>query len=319
MTTAWSLYALLVFPGLLFLAFLGWTLEFVDRKLYARMQNRIGPPWFQPVADFIKLAAKEDLIPAEANPRMFKLMPVLALAAVLTAFLHIPLGNTQPPIAFEGSVVVVVYLLTIPTMTFFLGGWHSTSLYSMIGAVRTLTQLFAYEVPMLLAVLAPAVLARTWSLTKMAAFYDQHPFYAATNLIGFLVALVALQGKLERVPFDIPEAETEIVGGTFTEYSGRLLAIFRLAIDMELVAGASLVAAVFLPFGLGLAPLWGFLLYLLKVLFVVFLLALLRTVTARVRIEQMVAFCWKWLAPIALFQLLLSLVLGWRIWTIMKS
>ena len=313
---AWSLYALLVFPGLLFLVFAGWVVEYVDRKLYARLQNRLGPPWFQPFADFVKLVAKEELIPTEANPRMFKLMPVLALTAVLTAFLHIPLGNTRPPIAFEGSIVVVVYLLTIPTMTFFLGGWYSTSLYAMIGAVRTLTQLFAYEVPLLLAVLAPAVLAHTWSLSAMSVFYDQHPVYALTNLIGFLVALVALQGKLERVPFDIPEAETEIVGGTFTEYSGRLLGLFRLAIDMELVAGASLVAAVFLPFGLGLAPLWGFLLYLLKVLFVVFLLALLRTVTARLRIEQMVVFCWKYLAPAALLQLLLSLVLSW---VIMKS
>ena len=307
------LYALLVFPGLLFLMFFGWVLEYLDRKLYALLQNRVGPPWFQPFADFVKLVAKEDLIPTEANPVMFKLMPVLALTAVLTAMLHIPIGNAHPTIVFEGSVVVVVYLLTLPTLAFFLGGWHSTSLFATIGAVRTLTQLFAYEVPLLLAVLGPAVLAHTWSLSEMAAFYDRHPLFALTNLIGFLVALVSLQGKLERVPFDIPEAETEIVGGTFTEYSGRLLAMFRLAIDMEMVVGASLLAAVFLPFGLGLAPLWGFLLYLAKVLFIVFLLALLRTVTARLRIEQMVTFCWKYLAPIALFQLLLSLVLNWVI------
>jgi NADH-quinone oxidoreductase subunit H len=308
---AWSLFFILVFPGLLFLTLFGWTVEYVDRKLYARLQNRMGPPWFQPFADFVKLAAKEDLIPTEANPAMFKAMPVLALTAVLTAFLHIPIWNSTPLISFDGSVIVVVYLLTLPTLSFFLAGWHSTSIYSTIGAVRTLTQLFAYEVPLLLAILAPAILAHTWSLGEMAKFFNANPLFALTNGIGFIVALVALQGKLERVPFDIPEAETEIVGGTFTEYSGRLLAMFRLAIDMEAVVGASLLAAVFLPFGLTLGPVVGFVLYVVKVLFIVFLLALLRTVTARLRIEQMVVFCWKYLAPAALFQILLSLVLNW--------
>jgi NADH-quinone oxidoreductase subunit H len=285
-------------------------MEYVDRKLYAKLQNRIGPPWFQPFADFVKLVSKEEIIPTEANPLMFKLMPVLALTAVLTAFMHIPLWSSKPIISFEGSVIVVVYLLTLPTLAFFLAGWSSSSLYSTIGAVRTLTQLFAYEVPLLLAVLAAALVAHTWSLGKMVEFYSAHPLLTVPNLIGFLVALVALQGKLERVPFDIPEAETEIVGGTFTEYSGRLLGLFRLAIDMEMVVGASLVSAVFLPFGLNLGPVAGFVLYLAKVLFVVFLLALLRTVTARLRIEQMVEFCWKFLAPAALFQILLSLVVN---------
>ncbi|OGV58664.1 MAG: NADH dehydrogenase [Lentisphaerae bacterium RIFOXYA12_FULL_48_11] len=307
-----ALSVILVFLGyFLLLSFLGTAAEYIDRKLYARMQNRIGPPWFQPYADLIKLAAKEDLIPEEANSAMFKFMPVLAMTAVLTAYLHIPLWNSTPLISFNGSIIVIVYLLTIPTLTFFLGGWHSTSLYSMIGAVRTLTQLFAYEVPLLLAVLSPAVLAHTWSIADMSEFYSNNPLYALTNSIGFLVALVALQGKLERVPFDMPEAETEIVGGTFTEYSGRLLAMFRLAIDMEVIVGASLIAAVFLPFGLHFGLVIGVILYLIKILFILLLLALLRTVTARLRIEQMVVFCWKYLAPAALAQIFISLTLNW--------
>jgi NADH-quinone oxidoreductase subunit H len=305
-----ALYNILVFPGLIFLGVFGLAAEFIDRKIHARMQNRVGPPWFQPVADIIKLSAKEDLIPAEANAAMFKLAPILAMAAVLAAFLHLPIWGTQPLVSFPYSLVVVVYLLTLPTLAFFLAGWYSTSLYSMIGAVRTLTQLFAYEVPLLLAVLAPAVLAHTWSLAGMAAYYDAHPAFAAFNVIGFLVALVALQGKLERVPFDIPEAETEIVGGTFTEYSGRLLGMFRLAIDMECVVGCSLLAAVFLPFGLGLPPAAGFALYFVKVLLVLVLLTLLRTVMARLRIEQMVEFCWRYLAPAALLQIVVNLALN---------
>lgn len=306
----WTLFEALIFPGFLFMLMLGLAMEFVDRKLYARLQNRAGPPWFQPLADLIKLSAKEEIIPELANPVMFKLMPVVALASVVAASFYIPLWNNRALLSFDGDLVVAAYLLTIPTLTFFLGGWHSTSLFSTIGATRTLTQLFAYEVPMFMALLAPALLAGAWSLTEMAAFYHRHPALAGCNVIGLLVALVALQGKLERAPFDIPEAETEIVGGAFTEYSGRLLALFRLAIDTEAVVGASLIAAVFLPFGPLMHPTLAFLLYLCKVLAVIAMLALMRTVLARLRIEQMVDFCWKIVAPAALLQLLVNLLLG---------
>jgi NADH-quinone oxidoreductase subunit H len=139
----------------------------------------------------------------------------------------------------------------------------------MIGAVRTLTQLFAYEVPLFLSILAAALLADTWSLSEMAGFYNAHPFYWAFNIIGFVVSMTALLGKLEKVPFDIPEAETEIVAGTFTEYSGRLFALFRLSINIEAIVGASLLAAVYMPFGLNLAPAAGFALYIAKVLFII--------------------------------------------------
>jgi NADH-quinone oxidoreductase subunit H len=303
-----SLFYIVVFPGIIFLGVTGLFAEYVDRKLYARLQNRMGPPWFQPFADFVKLSAKEAIIPERANALMFRLMPVVAATAAVTAFLYIPMWRTNAVYSFSGDIIVVLYLLTIPTLTFFLGGWYSTSLYSMIGAVRTLTQLFAYEVPLFMAVLSPALLAGTWSLSEMAEFYTVHPAYFVLNLIGFGVAVLALLGKLEKVPFDIPEAETEIVGGSFTEYSGRYLALFRMAIDIEMVVGASLLAAVFLPLGLGLNPYAGFVLYLVKVLFVIVLLTLVRTIVARLRIDQMVAFCWRWLVPLSLLQIVIVLV-----------
>lgn len=303
-----SILNVLVFPGVVFLCVAGLFAEYVDRKLYARLQNRMGPPWFQPFADFVKLSAKEAIVPDNANALMFKIMPVLAPAAVVTAFLYIPLWGTSALYAFNGDIIVVLYLLTIPTLTFFLGGWYSTSLFSMIGAIRCLTQLFAYEVPLIMAVLSPALLAGTWSLSEIAVFYTAHPFYFVFNLLGFAVALVALIGKLEKVPFDIPEAETEIVGGSFTEYSGRYLALFRLAIDIEMVVGASLLAVVFLPFGLSLNPYLGFVLYLAKVLLVVVLLTVARTVVARLRIDQMVMFCWKLVVPAALVQIVITLI-----------
>jgi len=305
-----SIFQMIIFPGFVFLGILGMIFEYMDRILYARLQNRKGPPWFQPFADFIKLAAKEDIIPREADSVMFKLSPLLAAAATVAAVLYIPMWGTQALHSFTGDIVVIIYLLTIPTMSFFLAGWYSTSLYSMVGAVRTITQLFAYEVPLFLVILAPGILARTWSLSEMAAFYSEHPGLCATNIIGFIVAIVALQGKLERIPFDIPEAETEIVAGTFTEYSGRLLAFFRLAISMETVVGAALVSAVFLPFGLNLGFAYGLILFIVKIAVVIFILAVFKTSVARLRIEQMVNFCWKYVAPAAMLQLLISLVLS---------
>jgi NADH-quinone oxidoreductase subunit H len=300
---------ILVFPGFLFLSVFGLAAEYFDRKLHARLQNRVGPPWFQPLADFIKLAAKEDVIPEDANPRMFKMMPVFALTSTVTAFFYIPLWQQAGMFSFTGDLVVVLYLLTIPTLSFFLGGWYSTSLYSKIGAVRSITQLFAYEVPLFISILSPALLADSWSLKEIAIFYTVHPWYWLFNLLGFFVSLVVLLGKLEKVPFDIAEAETEIVAGTFTEYSGRLLALFKLGIDIETIVGASLLAAVFLPFGLTLGPVLGFMLYIVKVLFIVALLTLARTVFARLRIDQMMELCWKYIAPLAFVQLLASLIL----------
>jgi NADH-quinone oxidoreductase subunit H len=307
-----DLFYMLVFPGFLFLIVLALLAEYVDRKLCARLQNRIGPPWFQPLADLIKLAAKEELVPQQADTWTFKLVPLFALTAIVTAFLYIPLWGRQAAYSFPGDVIVVLYLLTIPTVTFFLGGWYSRSVYSMLGAARSIMQLFAYEVPLFLCILAPALLANTWSLSDMARFYGDHPVYALLNLIGLAVSLVALLGKLERVPFDIPEAETEIVAGSFTEYTGRLLALFRLAIGVEMVVGATLLAAVFLPFGLGYGSEVGFVLYLVKVLVIVVVLSVLRTVFARLRIDQMINFCWQVVAPIAFLQLLIDLVAkGW--------
>ncbi len=304
-----ALFNIFVFPGFLFVAAFGLTAEYVDRKLYALMQNRIGPPWFQPLADFIKLSAKEDVVPQNADTLVFKLMPIIAMTSILTAFLYIPMWGSKALFAFKGDLVVVVYLLTVPTLTYFLGGWYSRSIYSMIGAARSLTQLFAYEIPLFLSILAPAMLADTWSLSEMSVYFSTHPWAILFNLAGFVIAIIALLGKLEKVPFDIPEAETEIVAGAFTEYSGRLLAIFRLAVDMELVVGASLLAAVFLPFGLNYGPAAGFALYIVKVLFVIGLISLARTIVARLRIDQMINFCWKVIAPLAFLQFIADLIL----------
>ena len=303
-----SLFYIIIFPGFLFLSAISLVFEYVDRKLYAKLQNRMGPPWYQPLADIIKLLSKETIIPREADKRLFSAIPIFALASTTAAFLYIPIWGTQSLFPFESDLIVVLYFLTVPTLTFFLAGWFSSSLYAEIGAIRAMTQLFAYEVPLYMCLLGPALLANTWSISGIAAFYQQHPALALFNLPGLFVAIFAAQGKLERVPFDIPDAETEIVGGTFTEYSGRLLAMFRMALDSELVVVAALIAAVFFPFTFTGSAILGFVVFLVKVFVVVFLLALMRTALARFRLDQMIAFCWKVLAPVSLAQILIDLI-----------
>ncbi|NLO91822.1 MAG: NADH-quinone oxidoreductase subunit H, partial [Elusimicrobia bacterium] len=288
MEIAQSLFAIAVFPGLLFLSAYGTFLEWADRRLYALMQNRVGPRWYQPVADFVKLLAKEVIVPKAADRGLFLALPYFALAAVATSAMMIPFWGGMPACSFQGDLVVVVYLLTIPTVTFFLAGWSSTSPYSAIGAVRVITQLFAYEVPLMLAVLGPAVMAGSWNIYEIADFFGRNKSLIPLNGIGFMVAVVALQGKLERVPFDIPHGETEIVGGAFTEYSGRLFGFMRLATDMEMVVGAALVSAVFLGGSMGLPGALGLLVFVLKSLVIVFLLAAMRGLMARIRLEQMI-------------------------------
>ena len=304
---------LLIFPGFLFLAVYGMFLQWVDRKLCAVMQNRMGPPWFQPFADFIKLLAKEVIVPDEADNRMFRLLPYFAMAAVMTALVSIPVMGPSALYSFQGDLVAVIYLLTIPTVTFFLAGWSSTSPYSTVGAMRVLTQLFAYEVPLMLSLIGPAILAGTWNISEIAAFFSAHPALIPAQLLGFVASLIALQGKLERMPFDIPHAKNEIVGGQFTEYTGRLLNFFLLAVDMELVVGAALVNAVFLGGSLGLAGWAGVGVFLGKTLFITFLLALLKVLMARIRIEQMINFCWKYLAPVALAQVAFDIFLKFKL------
>jgi len=295
-----SLTNILLFPSGLFVMFSGLIYEWVERKLIARMQNRIGPRWFQPIADTFKLLSKEEVVPHGVNELLFNLLPVIGLAGALTAGLHVPLFGLRPAFSFAGDLIVVLYLLSLVTLCIGLAGSNTLDRFSMVGAVRALTQVFSYEAPFLLALLGPAIVAGSWQIDQIEA-YASGRWLLLTQPLGFLVAVIGLMGKLELPPFDAPEAETEIVAGAFTEYSGRGYAIFRLAKNVEMVVGLTLIAAFYLG---GLANPLDF---LLKTLALLLVLAIIAAVLTRFRIDQVVRW-WRYGALLALLQMLLMIV-----------
>jgi NADH-quinone oxidoreductase subunit H len=300
----YPLISILLFPGGLFLMVSGMLYEWVDHKLVARYQNRIGPRWFQPLADVVKLLAKEEIVPHGVNARLFIGLPVAGLAAALTAALYVPLFGLLPVHSFRGDLVIVLYMLSVPTLTLGLAGANTNDRFALLGATRTLTQLFSYEAPFLLALLGPAIVAGTWQIGDINLYAQHNLWMIVTQPVGFVVALVGLMGKLELPPFDAPEAETEIVSGALTEYSGRGLALFRIAKDVEMMIGLTLIAAFFLG---GLSSPLGF---VLKTLGLLLVMAALQSLFARLRIDQTVGMWWRIGALLALFQLLLLVLVS---------
>lgn len=299
------LIVLLIFPGGLFLLASGLVFQWADRKLVARFQNRAGPRLLQPLADVVKLLAKEEIVPQGVHKGLFLALPIIALASALTAALYVPMFGLKPFHSFQGDLIVTLYLLSVLTLALGLAGANTVSRFSLVGATRTLTQLFSYEAPFLLALLGPALAAQSWEISKINEFASQSTWMIVTQPIGFLVALIGLMGKLELPPFDAPEAETEIVAGALTEYSGRGYALFRFGKDVELVIGITLVVTFYLG---GLTdPLQ----FVIKTLALLLVLALMQTAFARLRIDQTVGLWWRVGALMGLVQLIAMLLGGY--------
>ena len=296
-----NILAILIFPSGIFLLLNGLAYEWVDRKMLARLQNRVGPRWFQPVADVVKLLVKEEVLPRDANHTLFILLPIIAVAGPLTAALYVPIAGLPPAFSFKGDLVVALYLLSLLTLCTGLAGANTRSRFSLVGATRTLTQLFAYEAPFLMALLGPAIVAGSWQINEIMGFVDGR-WLLITQPLGFLVAIIGLMGKLELPPFDAPEAETEIVAGALTEYSGRGMALFHLGKVAELVIGLTLVATFYLG-GVG-SPLE----YLLKTVGLLLGLAGFQALMTRLRIDQTVGLWWRYGSLLVIVQWLILAV-----------
>ncbi len=301
-----DLWALLVFPGFAFLFTSALAFEWLDRRVIARLQGRVGPPWYQPLADFIKLMAKEDLLPTDANRLAAAVLPLVSLAAVLTAGLYVPVAGNAAA-SFKGDLIVVLFLLSLPALAYFLAGWISVGVYSVIGGNRSLLQYFSYEVPFLMALTGPAIFSGSWSIAGIASQQAQATWTLFVQPLGFLLALVGLIGKLKRDPLDIPKAKSEVIAGPLTEFSGRKLALWHLAMDMQSVVGIFLLLNTFLGgYSLGF-ELPAAAAFALKALALLGLLSAASVLYARLRIDQLAHLGWRVLVPLALLQLVFAI------------
>lgn len=297
MSIASDLFNLMFFPAGLGIMAAGLLFQWVDRKLLARFQNRLGPRWFQPFADVVKLLGKEEIQPQGTSALLFAALPIIALTGALTAALAVPLFGLLPVFSYPGDLIVTLYLLSLLTLCIGLAGAQTRNRFSLTGALRVFTQMFAYEAPFILALLSPAVALMLagepagWQIGALTQEAALRPWFALTLPITFVVSLIGLMGKLELPPFDAPEAETEIVAGALTEYSGRGMALFSLARAVELVVGIMLVTALYLG-GLG-DGLVAVALFNVKALALLIVVVAIQTVLARLRIDQTVSLWWR--------------------------
>ncbi len=288
-------------------AVVGLVTSWVDRKVTARVQARVGPPWFQPFADFVKLLGKETLVPEGSRQKGFLVAPLLALVGVSLGAAALVSGGVLGKEGFIGDIVVVLYLLTIPSAALILGAASTGNPMASVGASREMKLILAYELPFLIVVLTAVYKAQAgFMIDKIVDYQAQNGafIWSISGVIGFIVAILCIQGKLGLVPFDAPEAEQELMGGVLTEYSGVPLALFKLSKAMMLSVLTVFLAVIF--FGgmqfKGIDILWSILKYLVPVVLVV----LIRNTNPRLRIDQIMKLFWGPLTVLALIALLLA-------------
>ncbi len=314
------IFRILVFPGFTFILFLTLFCDWVERKLEARIQNRVGPMVagpggiLQPLADFIKLLIKEDIEPRGVKKILFKFAPLLSFAIMVFAMCFLPIDGASvlSTGGFNGDLIVILTFSTISNFLLFLSGWASNNPYGTIGSARVLTQFLGYDIPLYLLALSPAFLAGTLNIFGIVS--AQTIPYIILAPWAFILFIITMQAELEKDPFDVPHSESEVVGGLETEYTGGKLAFLHLTRDVQMVFGAALVVELFLggpngPVFFGLPEFWYALWFVLKLLVVVIISEYLTTIFARLRIDQVLNLNWKFMLPAALISLILTVAL----------
>jgi NADH-quinone oxidoreductase subunit H len=330
-------------------------LTLMERKLLARMQHRVGPNkagprgMFQPLADAVKLMFKEDIMPTDADKWVYTLAPLLATVPAVVIFAVIPMGNNNLtifgeniPLTFASIDIGLLYLLAITSIGVYgitLGGWASNNKYSMMGAVRSAAQMISYELAFGLAVLVPVMLT-AWRANDpnvagyglgslnlntivdaqagtYLGFIPKWFVFTPTGWLAFFLFLIAATAEVTRAPFDLVEAEQELVGGYATEYSSMKFALFFMAEYMKLIAMSALAAVLFLggwrfPGLEGIKGNWGALIsfgvMLVKILFFLFLSIWVRASLPRIRYDKLMDFGWKRLLPLSLATMVATVV-----------
>jgi NADH-quinone oxidoreductase subunit H len=293
-----------------------------ERKLIGRFQARYGPNragplgYLQPLADVVKLIFKEDFVPKGANRFLFQIAPMISVFAAVAAIAVIPWSD--PFEAFGYTVtgwgadldIGVLFLFALSGLGFYgliLGGWASGNKYSLLGAARTAAQLVSYEVAMGLSVIGVIMMAQSLSLVDIVHAQQDTVWYILLQPVGFLIFLTAAVAETNRAPFDLPEAESELVAGYHTEYGGLKFAMFFLAEYVNMIVISALGATLFLG-GFSGPFLWGWVWLAIKIAFLLFLFIWLRATLPRLRYDRLMQFGWKILLPLATLNLVVTAI-----------
>ena len=302
-----NLFYFFIFPGLLFTAVTGAFLSWFDRKITARVQFRKGPPVLQPFYDFFKLLlVKETILPKHGSPVIFLMAPILAVTGAILAgiFILLPLFNITT--GFKGDLLVIFYLLTIPSFSYIIGSLASGNPLAAVGGSREMKLILSYELTFLL-FLAGIIMKCNQQFDLYTIIHTQQtgsPFIGSiSGILLFIVGIFCIQAKLGLVPFDLPEAEAEITEGIFIEYSGPAYAFIKLTkYIMFFILPAFIVALLMNGFRLeGLGILWA----VLKILLMVLLLTLIRNTNPRIKIKQAISFFLIWMNLLAVIAIVL--------------
>ena len=292
-------------------------LVWIERKIVARFQDRFGPnrvgPFgiIQPIADVIKLLIKEDILPVGVDKFIFNIAPIIALATVLLLWAVIPFAPTILGADINVAVLYVVAIGSIGTLGIIMAGWASNNKYALLGAFRTVAQMIAYEVPMMIALLVPVLLARSMGMQTIVI--AQSTWYIFIVPLAAIILFISSLAELGRTPFDISEAESEIVAGFHIEYTGIKFGLFYAGELLHALTVSALIATLFLggwrgPF-VDQVPILGAVYLFIKAFLVYYLIMWVRYSFPRVRIDQMLGFNWKFLTPLALFLLIVVAIL----------
>ena len=300
-------------------------LTLVERKVMGRMQLRYGPnragPYglLQPIADLMKLIRKESFFPGSAVDTLYVLSPFVAAFTALTTFAVIPFGpgweifgtDVEGQVADVPISLILIFAIgSVGAYGFIVGGWASDSKYALLGAMRTCAQLVSYEVSLALSVLGVVLMAQSLSLTEIVAAQADDWWYFVPQFVGFVIFLIAGTAETSRAPFDLPEAEQELVAGYHTEYGGMRFGLFTMSEYINLITLSALAVTLFLggwhfPVLEELGPLW----FLLKLAVLLFVFIWMRTTLPRLRYDQLMRFGWKVLLPVATLNAVVTAIL----------
>lgn len=288
----------LIFPGFLFTAFVGILASWIDRKVTARVQWRVGPPLLQPFYDIVKLLGKETIVP-QVNKFVFLSAPLFGMSAVIIVSTLIWKTILDPSATFLGDIIVVLYLLIIPAIAVIIGGSSSRNPLASLGASREMKLVLAYELPFILTLIVPIIKSGSIKLGDIIS--NGMILSSPSGIIAIIVAILCMQAKLGLVPFDMAEAETEISAGICIEYSGTPLAIFKLTRYMMLFVMPMFLVTAFMGGIYSFAA-------ILKYVILLVLIILIRNTNPRVRIDQAVRFFWGPMTILAVIAIVLALV-----------